>query len=673
MNFLQPWLLLALPVMALPIIIHLINQRRYQTLPWGAMMFLLAANRMSRGYAKIRQWLILLFRTLAIAALIFAISRPLASGWLGSAGGGGAETAIVLLDRSPSMQQRGSGTPVSKLETGVSQLAGALQTLGARRVILIDSASPQPRELAATESLSDAAEVGPVDAGADLPAMLLAALDYVQVNNLGQTDVWICSDLREGDWKSNDGRWQSIRDAFLSFDNRIRFHLLAYANNAEDNAAIRVTNVRRQTTADGAELLVSLRINRSQSSNELWKTAIEFELEGARSTLNVESSDAVLELVDHRIPLAADRTRGWGRVTIPADANPADNDDYFVFDVEPPRKTLIVGDNPQVVRSLEVAAGIAPALGVTAETMLSTTAELGNVTWEEFGLVIWTSSFPEGSVAAELAAFIARGGQVIVFPTENGGDGSFQGMKWTSWEDLPALTSVENWRGDADLLANTLSGAALPVGAIQVKRLTGIEGKGTTLASLLGGKPLLVRADVELPSGAEQGLSDSSSGQVYFFTTTPRPEDSNLASNGIVLYVAIQRALQLGMESLGSTRQIVAGATPAETAARWQALAGRGDVLSNEQAFRAGVYDTTDRLLAVTRPIQEDQVDVVSDENLQRLFEGLSLARVEGTAGNLDALVQEIWRVFLIAMMLSLLVEAILCLPRVTSLGAINA
>src|SRR5256885_878247 len=78
MTFLQPMLLVALPLVALPIVIHLINQRRYQTIRWAAMIFLLAANRMSRGYAKLRQWLILLFRTLAIAALVFAVSRPLA-------------------------------------------------------------------------------------------------------------------------------------------------------------------------------------------------------------------------------------------------------------------------------------------------------------------------------------------------------------------------------------------------------------------------------------------------------------------------------------------------------------------------------------------------------------------------------------------------------------------
>src|SRR3974377_292000 len=112
MTFLQPLILAALPLIALPILIHLINQRRYQTirsaplrflaLPilihlstrrgsqtirWAAMLFLLAANRMSRGYARLRQWLILAFRMAVIAGLVFAISRPPAGGWVGVGGG----------------------------------------------------------------------------------------------------------------------------------------------------------------------------------------------------------------------------------------------------------------------------------------------------------------------------------------------------------------------------------------------------------------------------------------------------------------------------------------------------------------------------------------------------------------------------------------------------------
>ncbi len=144
MSFLQPMLLAALPLVALPIIIHLINQRRYQTIRWAAMMFLLAANRMSRGYARIRQWLIMACRMAAIAGLIFAVSRPLAGGWLGLTAGGRADTTIVVLDRSPSMQQ--TGAPARRLEAArpaCGSWSQTLETLGSARWVLIESTTNQ--------------------------------------------------------------------------------------------------------------------------------------------------------------------------------------------------------------------------------------------------------------------------------------------------------------------------------------------------------------------------------------------------------------------------------------------------------------------------------------------------------------------------------------------------
>src|SRR5438874_9300928 len=147
MTFLQPLLLVALPLVALPVIIHLINQRRYQTIRWAAMIFLLAANKMSRGYAKLRQMLILLFRMVAIAGLVLAVSRPLAGGWLGRAGGGRPDTTIILLDRSPSMRQQGPGTVISKLEAGRQQLARTLGVFGSGRWVLIESTANAAHEI----------------------------------------------------------------------------------------------------------------------------------------------------------------------------------------------------------------------------------------------------------------------------------------------------------------------------------------------------------------------------------------------------------------------------------------------------------------------------------------------------------------------------------------------
>ena len=66
------------------------------------------------------------------------------------------------------------------------------------------------------------------------------------------------------------------------------------------------------------------------------------------------------ELKDHRIPLERSHVRGWGKVSIPADANPADNDDWFVFDEPAPRQAIIVAEDPQAARPLQLAAAIAP-------------------------------------------------------------------------------------------------------------------------------------------------------------------------------------------------------------------------------------------------------------------------------------------------------------------------
>ncbi|TXT23434.1 MAG: hypothetical protein FD138_3253, partial [Planctomycetota bacterium] len=174
----------------------LINQRRFQTIRWGAMMFLLAANRMSRGYAKLRQWLILLFRTLAIAGLIFCVARPLASGWLGLTAGGRPDTTIILLDRSPSMRQQGEGQVGTKLDTGRHQLARTLNTLGSAKWVLIESTTNLPREIESPDTLLNLSSTEPASASADMPAMLQAAHDYVQANKSGRTEIWICSDIR---------------------------------------------------------------------------------------------------------------------------------------------------------------------------------------------------------------------------------------------------------------------------------------------------------------------------------------------------------------------------------------------------------------------------------------------------------------------------------------------
>jgi hypothetical protein len=223
-------------------------------------------------------------------------------------------------------------------------------------------------------------------------------------------------------------------------------------------------------------------------------------------------------------------------------------------------------------------------------------------------------------------------------------------VRWRKWNDEQADVSVETWRGDQDILANTQSGAALPVGRLQVRRFCDLDGELTPLASLKGGRTLFAR----LPTNR---------GGVYFCTTTPEAGDSSLATNGVVLYVAVQRMLASGAAVLGQTRQLDAGAITIDPNTGWRRVAGGPETISTEFPHHAGVYWAGEKLLAINRSEPEDQAAAVADDRVAGLFRGLDFNRVDDRAGSLAGLIQEIWRPFLVVMLLAMLVEAALCLP----------
>ncbi|SFJ41411.1 BatA domain-containing protein [Planctomicrobium piriforme] len=657
MNFLQPVMLFALPLIALPIIIHLVNQRRFRTIRWSAMMFLLAANRMSRGYARLRQWIILAARTLAIAGLLFAVSRPLTSGWLSLAAGGRPDTTYILVDRSPSMLQQGRSGGVSKLVAACRRLAESLRLIGSQHWLLIDSAGTEPVELESPELLTKSLQVSGISSTSDLPNMLQQVLEDIRKNRPGRSEVWICSDVRQADWDAESGRWQALRDQFFQLPQPVRFHLLAYADAAPTNRSVRVTGVRRIETTAGAELLVSLCVRQQSPAESPVIIPVQLEIDGARSEIPVELTGSEVEIKDHAVPLDHHQLKGWGQVSIPADANAADNQFFFVYDRPVPRKTLVVSEDRDAAQDLELASSILPDEELAGAVEWLAPDQLKSAEWESVCLVLWQAPLPEEEDAKALQEFLDRGGVTIFFPPAAPTNAEFAGLSWGEWIELQDHAAVSTWVDDQDLLANTRSGSSLPVGQLGITRYCTVRGDQTPLATLTDGSPLLARA-----------LTDKRN--VYFMTTTSSAGDSTLATEGVVLYVMVQRALSAGAATLGAVRQYFAGHFSPEQMAQWQRLAGATDALTVNFAFQAGVYSQADQLIAINRSDIEDQPTVVPDTRVASLFEGLEFDRVDDSAEAGSPLLSEIWRVFLACMMFALIVESCLCVPRVIARSA---
>ena len=657
MTFLQPWLLVALPLVALPLVIHLINQRRFQTVRWGGMMFLLAAKALSSGYSRLRHWLIMALRMLAVAAVVLAVARPLSRGWLALAGGARPDTAIVVLDRSPSMQARDPAAPATKLDTGRGQLAASLATLAPEHCLVVtgdDSLQEIP-----PAALADLPAAGPVAASADIPGMLRAAYDQIRENAAGSAEIWICSDGRSNDWNLDEGGWAGLRDAFAALPQQVRFQLVAFPDPPAGNLAVRASQARLETRGDQRQLVVTVTVTRQDEAGAA-RVPVKFEIGGVTTSLDLDLVGRETVLADHVLPLGrGPAVRDWGKVSIPADTCSADNEFYFVFDQPPPRVALVVAEEAAAGRFLELAASIPPSRDLVARAEVVPREGLATAAWSEAAALVWQGSLPTGRAAELVEAFVARGGQVVFFPPEfpPAGDASaFAGVTWREWTAHPQPVRPEQWRSDEDLLANTLSGGALPVGELEVLRSCGLEGELVPLASLPGGVPLVAR----VPDGRG----------IFFCATLPRPGDSTLASEGIVLYAILQRAIDRGAEPLAGARQLDAGPaaqlllTEAGSGSRWERVAGSDGAVSAEAGLHAGVYAAEGRLVAVNRSPAEDSSAIAAAERIDGLFRGLSYTRATGTAGRGDSIVQEIWRAFLIAMLLALVGEGLLSLPR---------
>jgi len=256
-----PLLWWGLPLVAAPVIIHLINLLRHRRVPWAAMEFLLASQKKFRTRVLLKQWLLLALRVAAILGIVLAMAQPRWTHALGHLLGGARAEHVVLFDDSYSMGDRSGaigGDPVTAFDRGravVERISAQLAATGGRQEIavgrftrLAPSAGPDgalaaggpeepatpdargpggknatperfdiPRQAVTPETLQrirgelakmtvSASDAGPREA-------LLAAAELLGAGGGSKATqvVWLVSDFRAAQWQSADDTVAIIR------------------------------------------------------------------------------------------------------------------------------------------------------------------------------------------------------------------------------------------------------------------------------------------------------------------------------------------------------------------------------------------------------------------------------------------------------------------------------
>src|SRR3954465_11260418 len=112
-TLLSPLLIWGTLLGAIPIIIHLLNRRRFRQVEWAPMRHLKLTIRRNRRRIQIEELLLLLVRIALPVLLFLLLARPVLNptgleSWLV---GGGRTSQIVLVDDSLSMGYAAGGPP----------------------------------------------------------------------------------------------------------------------------------------------------------------------------------------------------------------------------------------------------------------------------------------------------------------------------------------------------------------------------------------------------------------------------------------------------------------------------------------------------------------------------------------------------------------------------------
>ena len=218
--FLNPWLLLGLAGIGLPLAAHLISRRRFDVVDWGAMQFL-NPSRKTRRRMKLEELLLLLLRMGVIGLLVLAASRPwIPGGWLYGYRSAGSRTVVLVIDGSNSMSRSDGVSSVH--QQAVRRATEFLQTLQGGDTAAVVDARDQP--LAVVESpLQDTGAVAeqlraippPGGACAMLPA-LERALAILGRSSAVSREIVVFTDRQAGAWRTTDAA------AWLRFDDLLK-------------------------------------------------------------------------------------------------------------------------------------------------------------------------------------------------------------------------------------------------------------------------------------------------------------------------------------------------------------------------------------------------------------------------------------------------------------------
>ncbi|MFN8348673.1 MAG: BatA domain-containing protein [Spirosomataceae bacterium] len=677
MQFLFPTFLWSLLAVAVPIAIHLFNFRRTRRVYFSNVSLLKSVEMETSSFRRLKQYLILATRVLAIAALAFAFAQPYLPGE-SKTGTNAQSVTSAYIDNSFSMQNEDNNQRYLDIATGKLDQLLTLFRNATRLQLLTNDFDAQEQQLTTTDRLKDRLTTLKLShTPRSLPSIYKR-----QTNLLGR---YAGSGKNQLFWFSDFQKSTAGDLANLKIDSLNRLFIVPVQAKATQNVYVDSVWLNTPFVREFQNNVLYVRVSNA-GNDDVQNLVVKLFLD------DVQVSTAPVSLAPKGSATTAFnftvRGKGFKRGRVTFDDLPItfDNEYFFVLNASPVIRVLHLYG--QAISSRAVENVFDNDSLFTLRSLNANNADIGLLKQSDL-VVLESVERVEGAMRSEVENFVRRGGSVLIIPPSNPDMGLYGGFlsalgvggvqSRTSEESIPLANPERNSPFFSDVFEQSVrqENLEMPV----AKPVWQWQAGGARLLNLRSGDVFLSQ-------------SSSQRGKVYVLANPLTEAFGNFAQNALFVPVMYKMAAQSVREQRTAysfdenTINLTVPEAPQNTIFKLkkdkvelipvQRLNGnqlllelpKSNQLNADQELESGYYELqkdgqTQQLLAFNHDNQESQLDYYSPDELRRIFANQPNVQVFDNVADGDFVKEfqkqnigtSLWKYFLWAALLFLLME----------------
>lgn len=525
MNFLFPTFLFGLAAIAIPVIIHLFNFRKYKKVYFTNVQFLKELKQESDSKSKLKEYLILACRILAITCLVMAFAQPFIPGKSKAAHG---EKAIsVYIDNSFSMENvNKKGSLLENAKQHAVEIASTYNASDRFQVITNDFEGRHQRFLSKDEFIEQVNDIKISPATRSIDEIIRRQQDFLQNSSSKNKRIFLISDFQKNISVFNKA----------SIDTAVSITCIPVLSSEVSNVYIDSVWFESPVQQYGTSQIIHTSVI-NKSARDIENATLKLFINGRQVSMNSfnaasgEKKDIVINFTI--------RDNGLNQGALKIEDYPISYDDefYFSFNAQATVHTLVINGKDTHTAGNFRSLMQNDSLFVFNE---SNEAAIDYALFPKLDMIVLNElNTLSSGLTAELQKFITSGGSLVIFPNEKADINSYNSTLQTL--GLPAITAKDSSNTRTQTI-NFEQGLYEGVFEKNDQRMDmpKVFGYFTFKQSTSSGSETIISLQNGLPFLAQY---KKQSGKIYLFATGSDEQSSNFVKHALFVPTLIKMAI----------------------------------------------------------------------------------------------------------------------------------